>query len=422
MKSNVYRLSLLNRRVRVIDRLALASLVAVSTILSSHATLDAQEPEGAPSTLSPSIEPLTVGPSGEQAPTISLELTPEFSAALDDWKETIRQVVRLKMRYVESAEDESQLIRDDLAEQLDVGEEKINVLKEIAKRDFRSSPYGNPEIVEFLFKTLGRDVNRDRFDSANEICELLIDNYPASGSKDENYYGVLKTAAYSAYRSNHFENAIKYFEQVADFSELTEEDLDVLRRVKQSVANWRRELAQRAEESDADDLPRIKFETTKGDIVMELFENNAPNSVANIISLVEAGFYDGVPFHHVKNLYGAQTGCPVGDGSGDPGYLIKNENTRPDARHHFRGSVSLIPHGQSTTTCGSQIFFSFVPRPDIDGEVTVCGRVVSGMDTLSKLQRIEILPDQEVAALTPDELIKAEVLRKRGHEYIPEKY
>ena len=88
---------------------------------------------------------------------------------------------------------------------------------------------------------------------------------------------------------------------------------------------WEREMMIRRLEEAADDLPRVLFETTAGNFVVELFENQAPKTVGNFISLVEKRFYDDLTFHLVKPGQLAQTGCPIGDGTGDAGYKIPDE-------------------------------------------------------------------------------------------------
>ena len=151
--------------------------------------------------------------------------------------------------------------------------------------------------------------------------------------------------------------------------------------------------------------------------MLELFENEAPETVGNFISLVAKGYYDGLTFHRVIAGFMAQGGCPVGDGSGGPGYTIYDECNKPEARKHFRGSLSMAKT-QAPNSGGSQFFITFRPAPSLNGRHTVFGRVIEGMDVVGRIQRRE--PDQKDAA-EPDTIVKAEVLRKRDHEYLPRK-
>ncbi|OHB73277.1 MAG: hypothetical protein A2V70_20170 [Planctomycetes bacterium RBG_13_63_9] len=169
-------------------------------------------------------------------------------------------------------------------------------------------------------------------------------------------------------------------------------------------------------EAKADDLPRVLLKTNKGDIEIELFENEAPNTVANFVSLVDGGFYDGLTFHRVLPGFMAQAGCPQGNGHGGPGYLIPCECYEPNHRLHFRGSLSMAHAGKDTG--GSQFFLTFLPTSHLDGRHTVFGRVVKGLDVLHKIQRRD---PEELGAPDPDKIIEAKVLRKREHAYEPKK-
>jgi len=178
------------------------------------------------------------------------------------------------------------------------------------------------------------------------------------------------------------------------------------------------EMAKRQAEAAADDLPRVRISTSVGDVVVELFENEAPNTVANFISLVEKGFYNGTPFHRVIGGFMAQGGDPTGTGTGGPGYTIACEVDAPDARQHFRGTLSMAHAGRDTG--GSQFFLTFRPTDHLDGKHTVFGRVIEGFDVLPKIMRTTDDQGRPVAGVQPDTIVKAEVLRKRNHPYVPQ--
>ena len=175
------------------------------------------------------------------------------------------------------------------------------------------------------------------------------------------------------------------------------------------------EMVNRGADAKADDLPRVKITTSKGDVVVELFENQAPNTVANFISLVEKGFYDGTPFHRVIGGFMAQGGDPTGSGAGGPGYAIACEVGLPGARKHFLGTLSMAHAGPNTG--GSQFFLTFRPTEHLDGKHTVFGRVVEGFDVLPRLNRTE---GEMAFGAAPDTIVKAVVVRKRSHPYEPQ--
>lgn len=164
-------------------------------------------------------------------------------------------------------------------------------------------------------------------------------------------------------------------------------------------------------------MPRVQLTTNRGPIVIELFEDEAPNTVANFISLIESGTYDNVKFHRVIPNFMVQGGDPLSkdddprnDGQGGPGYLIPCECYSKSARMHFRGSLSAAHAGKDTG--GSQFFITHLPTPHLNPNPaqetghTVFGRVLSGMEV--------------VAAIEKDDVIEqAVVLNKRDHEYKP---
>ncbi|MCA9270323.1 MAG: peptidylprolyl isomerase [Planctomycetales bacterium] len=162
-------------------------------------------------------------------------------------------------------------------------------------------------------------------------------------------------------------------------------------------------------------LPQVKFETTKGDVVFELYENEAPNTVANFISLVEKGFYDGLIFHRVIADFMAQGGCPDGIGTGGPGYRIACECYRPDAHKHERGVLAMAHAGRDTG--GSQFYITFKATPWLDGKHTVFGRVVSGMDAVDSLnvtgtgKKPDVINKATVLYKTPMKEYKPQVIR-----------
>jgi len=114
-----------------------------------------------------------------------------------------------------------------------------------------------------------------------------------------------------------------------------------------------------------------------GQVKIELFEKEAPGTVANFEKLIKEGYYNGLSFHRVIPGFVAQGGCPHGTGSGGPGYQIKCE-TAGNPHKHERGSLSMAHAGKDTG--GSQFFIVFEPQPHLNGVHTVFGKVVEGME------------------------------------------
>ena len=140
------------------------------------------------------------------------------------------------------------------------------------------------------------------------------------------------------------------------------------------------------------------LETTKGNVVVAMRPDLAPNHVARIKELVRSGFYDGVAFHRVIDGFMAQTGCPHGTGTGGSGQKLKAEFSR---EKHKRGTVSMA-RAQSPDSGDSQFFICFADAPWLDGQYTAWGQVTEGMENVDKIKRGE--PVQN-----PDRIEKATI-------------
>jgi peptidylprolyl isomerase len=189
---------------------------------------------------------------------------------------------------------------------------------------------------------------------------------------------------------------------------------------------WDEEQAVREQEEKEDRLPRVKLETTQGDVVLELFLNQAPSTVANLIRLVENGFYDGLDFYQVIDHVLALTGDPAGDGSGGSGKLIKDEHDREDSRHAFRGSLLMAKRpGKNSgefmdNSASSQFAILLLPISSASEQQTVFGRVIEGMDVVSRLRRVDPNKEKQKGeiVLPADSIIEATVIRRP--ETLPE--
>lgn len=175
---------------------------------------------------------------------------------------------------------------------------------------------------------------------------------------------------------------------------------------------WRAEQETRKAEAARDDLPRVRLKTTKGTIDLELFEDDAPNGVANFVALVESHFYDGTRFHWVDGggrVVGGDPNTkdsdPNNDGFGDPGYLIESE---PGRRLTFPMTVGYADKRRERRSEGSAFVIHISPFALADGVNTVLGRVIAGEDVVRRLEYY-------------DTIEKAEILRKRPHPYVPVK-
>ncbi|MFQ5587073.1 MAG: peptidylprolyl isomerase [Thermodesulfobacteriota bacterium] len=128
--------------------------------------------------------------------------------------------------------------------------------------------------------------------------------------------------------------------------------------------------------SDSEGLTAV-IETSRGTIHLRLFDEKAPFTVANFVNLARRGFYNGLTFHRVIPDFMIQGGCPLGSGTGGPGYRFEDEFVS-DLRHDKPGILSMANAGPGTN--GSQFFITHVPTPWLDQHHSVFGEVVSGED------------------------------------------
>jgi peptidyl-prolyl cis-trans isomerase B (cyclophilin B) len=130
------------------------------------------------------------------------------------------------------------------------------------------------------------------------------------------------------------------------------------------------------------------FDTSRGQIVCDLFVKDAPNTVNNFVFLAREKFYDGTKFHRVIADFMVQGGDPQGTGTGGPGYKFGDE-VKSNPHKHQRGSLSMANAGPNTN--GSQFFITHVKTDWLDGKHTVFGQVRSGQEVVDKVKQGDIL-------------------------------
>jgi cyclophilin family peptidyl-prolyl cis-trans isomerase len=375
-------------------------VASVAQEKSGGAKAGSQEPAASPAQPAPAAAPGAAPAAGAAA---------EFQRRFEEWKTILKDLRQLKVRYQSAALAEQAQIQQQWNDLIAKGNELIDTLQEVGLKAYAEAPNEDPELMRFLVKLADDRIDHDNYLQARQITSVLLEHHCPEKQ-------IYNAAAIAAYVLNDYDEAEKYFKLAKEAGVLSDYGKELEPTVAEYKELWAKEKAIREAEAKADDLPRVKLSTTKGDIVLELFENEAPETVGNFISLVEQGFYNGLTFHRVLKNFMAQGGDPKGDGSGGPGYHIYCECYRPDYRRHFQGSLSMAHAGRDTG--GSQFFLTFRPTPHLNGKHTCFGRVIEGMEVLSKLQRRDPTAASPPA---PDSILKAEVLRKRDHAYQPHK-
>jgi len=286
-----------------------------------------------------------------------------------------------------------------------------------AKAAFRASDNPSAQSTQIVSRRMAAMLQprntEDKFDpeASLELITMLKEKFPENPQ-------ILWSEFLANYAIERFENAENALLQ---FEKVTGKDLTPAKKELQAtMEKYQQELMIRRLEATTDDLPRVLLVTSEGDILIELFENHAPNTVANFIHLIrDQKFYDGKLFHLVKPGEYAMSGSPTGDGMGDAGYRIPCECEGEKIRSHFRGTLSMMAPKKDRG--GSQFFITQQPNPHTyDGKYTAFGRVIEGLDVVYKLTNVD-MTSRMASTTDVSKIERAEVTRARSHAYMPEK-
>ncbi|MFN0020885.1 MAG: peptidylprolyl isomerase [Pirellulaceae bacterium] len=391
-----------------------------SLAIGQEAKAPTKAPAAPPAKTAPKVEP--EAKSGAKLEKLEAPAPPTaargvFDQQMEEWKVILKKMRELRSIFQTAKDEEQTKLSEEFKAEVEKGKVLLPKLRETALTAYLETGSADPQLERFLVKFVTDAVDQDDFEAGFALAKKMLDG----GSTEKQLSGA---AAICAFCTNDYVAAEGYFKTAVESgifvnveTEIAKLGTMLLPQVAKEKELWEKELAIRKEEAAKDDLPRVKVTTNKGVIVIELFENEAPDTVGNFISLVEKKFYDGLTFHRVLSHFMAQGGDPKGDGTGGPGYQIYCECQKPEYRRHFRGSLSMAHAGRDTG--GSQFFLTFRQTPELDGRHTCFGRVIEGLDVLAKIQRKD--PDMTDASIIPDKIVTAEVVRKRDHAYAPKK-
>ncbi len=332
----------------------------------------------------------------------------EFEAARKQEKELIGELTVLQAEFQQPGAD-----RASIAVRFEAAKERIPAVRdrlETSAFALAQADPGNKQARELCAAIVAAWIKSDDPAKALGMAEIL----DKAGAADGRVEMMASTAAMVLSR---LDDAAAYLKKAATQGIPGSQVKELERSIEDERPKVEAEMAKRKADAEADDRPRVRLRTTKGDVIVELFEDDAPNTVANFIALVEKGVYDGTPFHRVIGGFMAQGGDPLGNGTGGPGHAIECEVDLPTARKHFFGTLSMAHAGPDTG--GSQFFLTFRPTEHLDGKHTVFGRMIDGFGVLPLLTRTQDERGQPLQGARVDKILKAEVVRKRDHPYVP---
>lgn len=354
----------------------------------------------------------------------AIKITPktkEFTEAADRFRDVLKRLVDAEIRFHNSDDRKQEtLYRRDwngLREEAFLAHQ---TMLHAGVAEYLSDPPSNPDLANFLFATLKRNVEGDSLEGMLPIAKALYETgYPAPE--------LIGMYSMCCLAENEFDKARELLAPLVSGEEAPEELIAIHQRLDDLALAWKEEQAFRERDAAGEPLPQARVTTTKGEFVIELFENDAPQAVANFISLAERSFYDYSQFFLVIENVMAQAGCPKADGTGGPGYFLPRESDEHAKRKIFRGSVALALLPGMPDSGGSQFMITYLPVTELEEHSTVFGRVISGMPNVARLNRAEPAGEKKEDEANkppeprddPDEIIAIEIIGKRNHPYEP---
>jgi cyclophilin family peptidyl-prolyl cis-trans isomerase len=262
----------------------------------------------------------------------------------------------------------------------------------LAEAAWLEKPVTDPKVFEWLDGEIRGALIMGRYLEAYQIGNVILQREEHLDATQRS--NSLRLAAMSSFSVNQFDSAKAHLESLQKVGGKA----NLLATDKIYIVRWRAEQEIRARESRSNNLPRVNLQITKGDVIIELFKNDAPDTVSEFIAMIEAQKLNNVPLKTISD--GMVTAMQI---SADDSTLnvIKSEVSRSSHRLHFHGSLSV---GKFDSSTGTTIVVSLKPVPEWDAKNTVFGRVVQGMPALEET----LHGDRE----KPDRIIQATILRK----------
>lgn len=367
------------------------------------------------------------------------EVEKKIKEIVDRLRECLKRAKVAEFKYNSGTFDESEEWDSDFQKAIADGKPIRQELLDLAYPFILHSPKLSPEMEQLSFMVMLVLFEEQQYERAYQVASRLNQ---INSTENTKYY-KLRTAMVT----NRFEEALQLREQVASrVKDLPAMELDMLKSLPELARIAAEEDSLRQADEDSD-LPRVEMVTSEGSLIIELFEDQYPETVGHFIHQVEAGFYKDLLFHRVtKNFLPfsiAQSGLlslrdhPNSKHQAfyahDIRYFIMDEAPRNGVvRRHLRGVLSLCITEDPTkkervpNTGGSQFMITLVPTPALDGNQIAFGRVIEGLEIIDRINPTTTISAED-GKESPIEhpkfskIIETKVLRKRNHEYLPNK-
>jgi len=331
-----------------------------------------------------------------------------YKAETERWNEALAEVSEASDRYRHDSKGNYGFWRNQFITGRNKGELARQRLYEILVRRVELTKKATDDEKNFLLANIRLHVSRTQNYTALRATEALIQ----AGRKDNAvlFYSVLANRS-----TNQFQNALRRLQQLQAkgfrpqaAGEKTYRGILSTTPVLDTILQTEKSFIEKDQKAS---LPIAEIETSVGVLEVELFEDDAPNTVGNFIVLAERGFFDGHQFFNVGNDK-AVTGSPNNKKDGNSGFKIPRETGKRGKRGHLHGYLVMeIPEDGQISSQFGILLRPTIARPE---DLTTFGRVISGLEVLDHLRKT-----QKNSTIQPDKIIKVTIKRKRDHKYQP---
>lgn len=352
-----------------------------------------------------------------------------YDAAMDEWQDVYVEILKVYSEFQICDEEKAEALQQQFLELKVKGDTLAEKTILAAVDCVQESTTPDPDLLAFLEPLSEQYYEESKYEVSARAGRALRKH-------NRDNFALFFNTLRSSFFSNDFEHAGEMFDELKSRNEWLESDgslpgalLPLYETHQQLLDLWKKEKETRAAEGLKDHLPRICFETTKGPIVVELFEDQHPDFVNNLMSLLQETedpfFSDLSIFFYLQHQF-AITGSEADDGSQvRPLGLITDEELNR-TRGNFRGSFSLdvqdLGNGQKAVSTACR--FIQIPVPELNGNSLVLGRVIEGMDVVTRFEKTHELDESHnikpLEAVVPDRVTRVTILRKpEGKVYKP---
>ena len=364
-------------------------------------------------------------PVGELEAMSLEELNAELEALTPDFRQSLKAMWTAKARFEHADKAQSYGYGKTWRENAIKGQKTYQKIKELAMEIYLKTDEPTEDQFRLAYGMASGSLNEGRVGIAHRVFKKMAKLNPDNED-------VATRAGRIAVFTDDIETADRFLKANPKLiKDLPREEIVLFAGLEAFGQRLAKEKTIRQAEAQADDLPRVELTTSKGKIVIELFENEAPHTVGNFIHLVESGFYEGAFFHQVLRNFRAQVGLYFKNQRPPTDYEIVNESDADNARGIFRGTVATLPKGNTVGAAEFSIYTAPNPFASDEYPETVFGRVISGMDVVDILKvnsrfrknaAVSERVNSKQGDMPDDYILSAKVLRKRPNvDYQPKK-